>query len=136
MHNGRHSHTHRARVANAIAQRNMARAEYALAELERCLDERVLTTATSDPQEVVEAPAIRASDEPLRVVVLHAAHSVARSVVYRVRWRWRRLRRFGVRLREEYCDLRQLEVAARRDQSERATDREAYLARLSAQVKT
>lgn len=107
----------------------MARVDDAVGEVNRYLDDDGVFAGTSGAGPERNTSQASATAEPLPRVLLHAARSVTRAALYRLHWRWRRLRRLGARLREEYWDLRQLEIAARRDQSRYAQDDVARVTR-------
>ncbi len=122
-------HTRRAHVVSAMAQRSHARADFALAQLAQLLEASEPSMAAPAQRAIVAGAQPPATDVPLATVASRAARSVMRGVDYRLRWRWRRLRRLVVRLREEYGDLKQLDVAAHRDRAQQAAEREAHVAR-------
>jgi hypothetical protein len=103
----------------------MAHVDDALAELARYLDDDGVFADASGAEPHRDDVPVSTRAEPWTVLLLHAARSVTRSAAYRLHWRWRRLRRFGRRLREEYRDLKQIETAARRDQSQHTADHRA-----------
>jgi hypothetical protein len=107
----------------------MARVNDAVGEVNRYLDDDGVFAGTpgAAPEGNTATPATTA--EPLALLLLHALRSVTRAAAYRLHWRWRRLRRRGARLREEFWDLKQLEIAARRDQSCHALDDQARATR-------
>lgn len=100
----------------------MARVDDAVVEVNRYLDDDGVFAGTPGAAPEGNTITSAATAEPLAVLLLHAVRSVTRAAAYRLHWRWRRLRRLGARLREEYWDLKQLENAARRDQSRHALD--------------